>query len=320
MRERSDWIIRIALIGIACTTVAINIIISATFSPSFCTICHSSQASALQKSSHRDIRCNTCHQRNNVFAVFTWRARVVGMVARQITFSYRRPIVANVSQDNCKQCHDDILTRAVISKAIKMSHKEVADYLRCTECHNTVAHPGAIANPKPAAMDKCSVCHNGKQASVSCTECHIEGVDGREQIKTSWKITHGPQWRKLHGMGNLNTCTTCHGDIFCLRCHNASLPHPEFWVRYHPEQAKADAEGCYKCHHKSYCLSCHGIDMPHDDKFFKNHSSIAKKKGKKTCYRCHLEQGCLRCHASHIHPGLPKDRLQELRRSAGLDK
>lgn len=307
------------MVAFASAIIAFNVIISASYSPSFCAMCHRAQAIALQKSGHSDIRCNTCHQRNSIFDVLAWRARVIGMAGRQVTFSYKSPVITQVSRDNCERCHENLLTRVVVSKAIKMSHKEVEDYLKCTQCHNTTAHPGAIANPRPAAMDICSACHNGKRASASCDTCHVEGVDERERVETSWRVTHGPQWRKLHGMGNLNTCATCHGTIFCLKCHNVALPHPDFWIKLHADQAKTDAEGCYKCHHKSYCQSCHGIDMPHDDEFFKNHSDIAEKKGKKTCLKCHIERGCERCHATHIHPGLPKERLEKLRRSAGLD-
>lgn len=320
MNRRLAWIIWILLIAATCIILAVNVIVSAAYSPSFCAICHQTQAGALQKSEHSEIQCNTCHQRNSVFDVLAWRARIVGMVWRQVTFSYKSPVISQIPRDSCKQCHESVLTGIVVNRAIKMSHKEVDDYFKCTECHSTVAHPGAVTNPRPAAMDRCSGCHDEQRTSASCDTCHVEEIYEREQAETNWRVTHGPQWRKLHGMGNLNTCATCHGSIFCLRCHNAALPHPDFWIRHHARKAKDDAKGCYKCHHKSYCLSCHGVDMPHNEQFFKTHGDTAGVKGKKTCYRCHLEQGCERCHEKHIHPGLRRGRLQELKRGAGFDK
>lgn len=308
------------LIGFAAIIIFINTAVAASTSPQFCAVCHRSQAAALERSSHKRINCNTCHRRNDFFDVFAWRTKVVGMVFHQITFLYQRPVVANVSRDGCLQCHGYVLMEVTRRNALKVSHKEINDAsYRCTECHNTVAHPAATTNPKFPTMDKCSICHDNKQVSASCEVCHMKDVSKRRRVETSWRITHGPQWKRLHGMGDLNTCITCHDSNDCRRCHNTTLPHPDYWLELHPRDAKADMNGCYQCHHKSYCLSCHGTSMPHGDDFLKRHSSVVKKNGKKTCEKCHLESGCTSCHARHIHPGLKRERLEELRRGAGLD-
>jgi len=312
--------IRNLLIVLAGIIVAINIIIAGTSSSLFCTACHYGQAVALKGSEHNSIRCNTCHQRDDIFDVLAWRVKVVGMVARQATFIYGKPVIANIPRDNCVRCHENVLIEVVRRNAIKVSHKEINDAkYRCTSCHSTVAHPDTAINPKFPTMDKCTGCHNGQRVSSSCGVCHMKEVDERKRVKTTWSMTHGPEWKRLHGMGELNSCAVCHGTEYCLKCHNTALPHPDFWVRLHPRDAKAEVEGCYQCHHKNYCMNCHGVEMPHVEGFLKRHADDVNKKGKKLCVRCHLETGCDRCHARHAHPGLDQERVKELRKGAGLD-
>ncbi|MBE0448331.1 MAG: NapC/NirT family cytochrome c [Actinobacteria bacterium] len=317
MDERHIRGLLIAFVG---AIVAVNIIATGTSSSLFCATCHSHQAAALEESTHNAIRCNTCHQRNDFLDIFAWRAKVLGMVVRQATFSYRRPVIANVSRNSCIRCHENVLIEVTRRNAIRVSHKEINDAShKCTNCHNTVAHPGAVTNPKFPTMDKCATCHNSQRVDASCEVCHMQEVDERRRVKTSWSMTHGPQWKRLHGMGDLNNCRVCHGANYCLKCHNTVLPHPDFWIRLHSRDAKAKIEGCYQCHHKNYCMNCHGIEMPHSSNFIKRHASDVKKKGDKSCKRCHLEAGCDRCHARHVHPGFDQERMRELRRGAGLD-
>jgi len=307
------------IIALAGAIIAINIVVAGTSSPLFCATCHRSQAEALESTPHKITRCNSCHQRNDIFDIVSWRVKVLGMVARQATFSYKQPVIANVSRGSCIRCHQNILTEVTKRNAIKVSHKEIDDAsFKCAECHNTVAHPGAVTSPKFPEMDKCATCHNDQQASVSCGVCHMKEVDKRKRVRTSWSVTHGPEWKRLHGMGNLDTCRSCHDGDDCLRCHNTALPHPDFWAKLHSRHAKADLDGCYQCHHKAYCLSCHGTVMPHAEDFLKRHGRDVKDNGKELCQKCHLDSGCDNCHTRHIHPGIPGEKLKKLRRSAGL--
>jgi len=100
-------------------------------------------------------------------------------------------------------------------------------------------------------------------------------------------------------------------------CHSVTMPHPDSWLNIHGDEARKSRQGCLKCHQESLCNSCHQIEMPHPATFLEAHPRIVGKSGTKVCYSCHQKQGCDRCHAQHIHPGLPKDALKQLRKGMG---
>ncbi len=186
---------------------------------------------------------------------------------------------------------------------------------KCVDCHNTIAHKKAVPSIKFGRMEDCLECHNNQDTSSECGLCHLTEVDRkRRMVKGPWQLTHGPNWRNLHGMGKLATCSACHVKDACARCHQIDLPHPLGFMGIHGDQSKEFSASCRICHKQSFCSDCHRVSMPHPDGFLSQHSREYKQKSKKICLSCHTVQSCNLCHEMHTHPGLlPKDikRLKE---------
>ncbi len=307
--------ITFAVIG--ALVVIANSISALSSQPSFCGICHGKEYIAWQKSDHGKFNCNACHRRPDLASFAAQRIDVFRMVALYpITLVSRQPVTARVSNVACRSCHTDD-TKTTTDKNIRMNHKAVdkGNY-QCTDCHSTIAHGKAVPNPRFASMDKCVDCHVGKNPGSGCSTCHTKNVDPLDRtFKGPWQITHSQNWRKLHGMGNMKTCRICHSDDFCLRCHSVNMPHPDSWINTHGKVAIKSREGCLKCHQESLCKSCHQIDMPHGPNFLEIHPQEVGRLTTKVCFNCHQKIGCDRCHSQHIHPGIPQNKLKELRKA-----
>lgn len=293
--------------------------------PVSCSPCHKQSYDAWKASSHSGTGCSSCHGGADVFSAVSSRLSLARMVPAQLTMIYKRPVTAKVPSIKCLQCHSDVATKTVQNGLMRVSHKEIisAGY-ECDYCHSTVAHGKSTVRKNVPEMEKCLGCHNGSAASGACEKCHIkiDVVGQTDRIAGNWQTTHGPNWRKLHGMGNLATCQSCHSKLFCNRCHKTELPHSAGWLATHGKEIDGSAEAqksCLQCHKGALCKNCHTMEMPHPKTFLSQHSKIVKKEGTKACYACHFKEACIKCHSFHIHPGIPQDKLKLLRESVNLD-
>lgn len=286
----------------------------------FCQLCHQKEFKTWQQSSHRESACNSCHRRPGAFGIAAQRLEVVRMGARYPLGLYRKPITASVVNESCLRCHAKVREGNVERNAIRMSHVEPerAGY-RCTDCHSGVVHKKKVAGLGEPSMEICMKCHTGDQ-TATCETCHVERAE-REPPPgdTAWRLTHGENWRKLHGMGTLTTCVTCHqSGGYCKRCHGTEIPHSAGWLNLHGKEARQLPKSCLGCHKQSFCDSCHGLKMPHPASFLPKHASEVKKLGLKLCMKCHSPESCDQCHTRHIHPGVNPQTIKELRRRLGL--
>lgn len=271
--------------------------------PSFCKTCHYKDYQSWAKSPHRKVTCNFCHQQSGILGMGIERVKILRMVAAGSTGLYGRPVTAEVDREQCRLCHLDVESKIVVKNAVRASHKEfVQKGWQCTECHNTVAHNGVVPKEEFATMEKCLECHNLEKASTRCDLCHLENVERERRVqKDVWRVTHGPSWRSIHGMGNLSNCSVCHGEEYCVRCHKIGLPHSEAWMVAHGKVSLQAPDSCTQCHQENLCKSCHQIEMPHPAGFLPEHSKIAKDRGEGFCLKCHMKASCDLCHARHIH-------------------
>ncbi|HET6351069.1 MAG TPA: hypothetical protein VFG89_02915 [Coriobacteriia bacterium] len=293
---------------------------AAAVSPVFCSTCHLSAAHDLSLSPHKGISCDGCHRDTGAFGLVESRLWVAGMV---IESPYRaifpRGGETTVDRQRCINCHRRQLMITSLSNGVKMSHvAPVQDNWSCQRCHRDVAHGTKGRVLAVYTMGVCMGCHSNGQADVnSCITCHPEGVkpSARRLVPTAWNITHGPNWQKTHGMGDLTTCSTCHIKRYCVACHQIDLPHPDTYLSVHgTDYLTFGDKTCLKCHQKSSCDGCHaGIEMPHPKPFMRNHRRTVERGGKAPCMRCHDQQSCDRCHSRHTHPGVPKQLLKQLK-------
>ena len=147
-------------------------------------------------------------------------------------------------------------------------------------------------------------CHRTESRPITCDTCHLERGQ-RERVRTGpWQATHGPSWRKTHGMGSLRFCATCHPPDYCVQCHGTALPHDESFGSTHGATAKRDLAACKKCHdYETVCTPCHGVPMPHEKGYLKIHSSKTSSVNDPKCTKCHRVDDCVFCHVRHVHTG-----------------
>jgi nitrate/TMAO reductase-like tetraheme cytochrome c subunit len=295
------------LIITASAMVAILMLLVAgpiTRQPFFCRSCHLERDiyKAWKASPHKEVSCLDCHQTPGVIGFLVYQVKMTKRISSSLLSSYKKPLISNIDNSSCLRCHQTISKKTAVGNAIRVRHKDFLDEgQKCTDCHGGVGHEKTLRKQNVPSMDKCTRCHDQKTASAKCNLCHLEKVKRNTRHSGSWGITHGKDWAKTHGMGNLTICIICHPKKDCSKCHLA-MPHDPNWAYRHSKQAlKRD---CLSCHVRSFCDECHGIEMPHPSSFLPNHRKVSNKRGKDFCYRCHVKDDCQQCHVRHIHPGL----------------
>jgi hypothetical protein len=157
-------------------------------------------------------------------------------------FPTRHGVAARADAAACKTCHTEA---------------------SCLGCHNdpsaqAVHPPGFLAyHPIDARADagSCASCH---APETFCKDCHQVArftSSGPSQLApgvgfhpASWLgVSPGPE----HGRAarrNLTSCTTCHTETDCVRCHAGINPHPPGWTRSCGSLVRSNAQACARCH------------------------------------------------------------------------
>lgn len=254
--------------------------------------------------SHKELKCASCHVDNGF-------ANRIGYGSK-MTFTMLIPVMESSDFDDltqynarCLTCHDQVLDGVVETSGIRIRHSECSVKSNCADCHAGVGHRLEDAPEVSYSMDGCMSCHNSLADNFKqCNTCHVQRSSSERRVTyTNWDITHGPDWEKMHGMGDLNTCSTCHTSDMCGRCHGNSVPHANNFFASHGKEALSPQQNCVSCHEKTFCSNCHGIEMPHPAEYIKMHSSQASDTADKACLVCHSVRDCEGCHAAHVHPG-----------------
>jgi hypothetical protein len=267
-----------------------------------CSSCHDRDGfrSGTAAAPHAQTDCRSCH-------VPTGAVGRLGFGFRE-AFHMMVPLPAGSPRDaaavpdsRCLSCHSEIDASTVTASGIRIAHKTCSVGAGCTDCHGGTAHGAATAWPRSYDMDRCLACHvNAKQ--TECDLCH-QGRTSDTRVSTgSFAVTHGPQWRTTHGMGDPATCTVCHQAGDCVACHGPGLPHGALFVETHATFAADKKAECDGCHARTFCDGCHGTPMPHGAQFTAGHAKAAASQPA-ICKRCHADSDCTVCHEMHVHPG-----------------
>ena len=320
-RELEDRAVFAVKVGLLAFVIYAFVSMSLAPVESTCTGCHRSVAQSHETVAHAAVSCNSCHSGTTITERLNFRVSYARMIPA--TALGRQPETTLVSNDNCTVCHaEQVLSPFVADTGIRMSHREkMARGYKCSDCHSDTGHALIGDTIRRVDMFDCFTCHSTLE-SARCEICHAgERTTERRPYQSVWRLTHGENWRELHGMGGLQTCNVCHHPSYCTRCHGIEMPHPAgFHYRHGAEAVAVEDEGvCYTCHDSErFCYACHQMEMPHPDGFLQAHSSTPDE-DEETCYRCHSPSSCLRCHTAHTHPGIPTDSLRQLRGRLGLD-
>jgi len=269
-----------------------------------CTACHSARRFVTQteQSAHAKIECIRCHVQSGAPDRVVYAYRVIFGMTLRVSPPGSGP-VAGIPDRTCLSCHKEIMAKVTTSNGLSINHALCSKGRMCTDCHSNTAHGTAVAWPTTADMNLCLGCHSTEAVRSDCNTCHAAKSEQERLRSGEWAVTHGPNWKQTHGMGDLDTCAACHTADYCIRCHGIPLPHGPDFIHEHPAQALNRPEDCTPCHKQAFCTGCHGTEMPHPKTFTPAHSSIVKTQGSVTCMRCHTQVDCDNCHVAHVHPG-----------------
>jgi hypothetical protein len=280
----------------------VSVVTTAAVVPS-CGLCHKQTefVSATKAAAHGSLACTECHGEAGAIGTVSYGFRQVMHSSAALGVSPSQ-YSAVVRDGRCLSCHEAINEQVSTANGLSIQHDTCAKGAACVDCHSATGHGKATRWVKSYDMDKCLHCHGQGEVSATCTTCHSERRTKDRLASGPWVVTHGPNWRSTHGMGDQLTCAACHPEGYCDKCHGPGLPHTNTFVQTHPKAAVSPKAKCTTCHAKNFCTDCHGIEMPHPPTFKAKHSSIAKKSDK-VCRTCHSEQDCSLCHLLHVHPG-----------------
>lgn len=278
-------------------------------SSAWCSSCHAMRpfADGQHAGAHARVACFRCHAASPAEFVALRVRELEDMWPATVT-SFGRATVSGpgtgVGDGGCASCHAGMLDEIVARGGLRVRHATCAAGSSCVDCHSGSVHGKVTRAVLPLAMERCVACHDGKQATSACDACHAAKLVSQRLATGSWRVTHGPNWEKTHGLGQLDTCRACHPTDYCARCHGVELPHPDGFPRQHGMLAKAKRKQCLGCHdERAFCTPCHGVAMPHPVSFLPQHSKIASGFADPRCSRCHPRDTCDSCHAAHTHPG-----------------
>ena len=293
------------VIALAATAFALTVAAGVGSSSGVCESCHRAVVVATEKSAHAAVPCSDCHAPGAEAVGF--RADVIlRMYPSKLLGGEPSGAVRETSRKACLTCHGSVLSAVTQAgpRGLRINHAACATEATCDSCHSATAHGAEVRWVRGPVMEDCIACHREQAVTTECTVCH-EGRNETERLATGpWQVTHGPKWRQTHGMGDLDSCVTCHPKDYCVRCHKVSVPHDERFGAQHGGIASADVKSCQGCHRsKRFCDACHGVPMPHPGGFLRRHSKDAKTVTNPACQRCHAVEDCRRCHERHIHPG-----------------
>jgi hypothetical protein len=294
----------LVIVGWLALTVGLGAVAQEGFG---CTACHAMApyAEAAASSSHPTVGCAGCHRASGPTSLLQ---DGLAMQRRAIKASLgTTPTPADVDESRCMDCHAQIRSGVRVSRGIRVRHSDFLDQ-RCGECHGATGHPIAERHYAVPEMDRCLGCHAISAGAISaCALCHsTDSQRQRRETDTSWRVTHGPNWKKTHGAGDLATCSACHDAAYCVRCHYTPIPHVVDWEVLHGRGLPDDIrKTCADCHEPVWCTTCHGVEMPHPEGFLPTHGEAADRFGEPACSRCHSAAECEDCHLRSSHPDLP---------------
>ncbi len=287
--------------------------IAATAGTPACSNCHTDEVKAQKQTAHANVDCTACHEGSTGITRWAFRQTVVyGMVLKIVPLSGTQ---AGIPDASCVACHESgtIGTGAkglVTANGLHIEHADCSKGQTCVSCHGDSGHTVPDEMTTRYTMDACVSCHSENQIDSSdCKSCHVDSPEKKSLDKagisaSTFSVTHGKDWKQMHGTGDQTTCSACHESKDCARCHGPLVPHDRYIVSMHGKAAADPDNKCGTCHtDEKFCSDCHGVEMPHPSNYLKVHAADAAGAGEKKCYNCHAKSDCTTCHDAHVHPG-----------------
>ena len=269
-----------------------------------------------------DGACNFCHTDGQYPATYARQSH-------DILFSHKAHLERTKGQ--CSTCHKKLsdfrqpgFTPPTMS-ACATCHSEDIEQGRCKQCHvdlrkyplkpiTALAHSGNFVQQHGrlarTTAESCAQCHD----QTFCADCHAKTVPTRIELKFTENVQsdfiHRGDYITRHSLEAQNDqslCARCHGQNFCVACHNnmnvgpgsanPRSPHPAGWSypgpTSHASTARRDIASCASCHDqgvRSNCIDCHKVGGmggdPHPANWGSKHN-LGEAQSKNMCLYCH---------------------------------
>jgi len=301
----------LAIFGVLVGTVALPV----TSNSAFCgRACHSMnpQFQSWRRSAHAKVPCYSCHVDDSFPDLLKEKFIVgTGELIHEVTGNYKKPVNSSsaysqksVPVERCLRCHSPRTRFFSVRLGLSMNHPAHLNAgLRCTTCHNRVAHPKSETYSPLREKNKGFKYKDFMTMRQGCWRCHKTGgrfVDAGgvghkgpflakkgQKAPTDCRVCHSTLWKELpkfhhpargvkwgrglaHGevaRDNFKACQGCHEPtVWCsTRCHfGITMPHVKGWVNAHPAFAKKDIKRCFACHKVIESLDFCGKRCHHD--------------------------------------------------------
>lgn len=287
-----------------------------------CTACHThkKEIASHKGSTHKNISCLRCHQKPGISGFFSDSLDMLRMALVFVSSEPEEPIEGRVDNAACLRCHKQVSAKTVVSKNLKVRHKDFMD-TKCENCHESVGHKKErIATTR---MALCLPCHASKRVSTECSFCHKREAAYKKASDFTARLVKNPD--RL-----VPPCGICHEgetEQSCMDCHGGiEMPHPPGWEEGgHARDAFVRKESCLRCHtigktrmafHQypleagAFCNRCHDFPAPHHANFIRTHGTEARTGITRltfdcskchagatySCTVCHRENFCKLCH------------------------
>jgi len=294
--------------------VAFSAISYFSFFPRSCASCHEikKQYDSWRTSTHARVNCIHCHSKPGVLGYLSTGVRALthlgvhaGLIAKQGTVYYE--------PSSCFTCHEYIVDH-IAEGTVRTRHKDfIESDWSCSRCHKGVGHKVQ----RVFSMRYCLECHDGKQATAKCEDCHLKDIHlarlKKEVPEEAPKVSAGP-------IRCYNVCHPKEVDALCTPCHGVEMPHPREFIARHAQYSYNNPALCVRCHEERGATTARqcGCHPPEDtmhgtyESWFILHRTQARAGDPSTNCLCHYSAFAARdiCDFCHLE-GSPLRRWQQ---------
>lgn len=163
-----------------------------TCRPAFCGSCHEMKADYIswKSSVHQNASCIQCHVEPGLVHLLIDKAKSSKSLFYHLTNSYEKPInkeselASKISNESCFLCHTEGRDQSLGHGLLFEHEAHLKIRMRCTECHNRVAHE-IKGYENLITMESCKDrCHDGKALNNRCDFCHNRSFLVKQEKKS----------------------------------------------------------------------------------------------------------------------------------------
>lgn len=265
------------------TLAAVGVIGTSTnwFCTAPCHTVHYDNTLTYEQSSHIQVSCVACHEPLNgtplefVLLKIEVAPDLVPTIMGTTEFplNHAQDVATEMPDEQCLQCHDVKKRVATTRASLTVDHeKHLAKGVRCTSCHNRVAHPeenvdyvleGDTKHEDWLTMQACFRCHGltrDAKAPGMCSNCHPENFELRpaDHEVDDWLVQTGGGAHAVAGAAEAKRTAEGVKWVEELAAEPERPSHGSPFDRTYERPGFAKTvNNCYTCHVEEFCTTCH---------------------------------------------------------------